>query len=203
MLHRPTNPPHPGLLPPMRGRGSKVAGEARVSKEFVPSKYRSLPMCPWRCISLCVLGLLVLASLLPILARSEEPKPVENPTSNGRYELRQDHDPNGIGKFCLGREIAHVMGFGPGGQGAEWLERAVREKPVTVAFFSDHVCPPINQSSSFTWKRVRQEDWGQENEERQRNGCQTSEFSEPFIFLSQIFLSYSVLRNRATKLLPS
>jgi ubiquinone/menaquinone biosynthesis C-methylase UbiE len=45
-----------------------------------------------------------------------------------RYEIRKDHDPNGIGKFYMGREIAHVMGFGPGGQGAEWLERAVREK---------------------------------------------------------------------------
>lgn len=47
---------------------------------------------------------------------------------DSRYEIRKDHDPNGIGKFYMGREIAHVMGFGPGGQGAEWLERAVREK---------------------------------------------------------------------------
>ncbi len=47
---------------------------------------------------------------------------------DSRYEIRKDHDPNGIGKFYMDREIAHVMGFGPGGQGAEWLERAVREK---------------------------------------------------------------------------
>ena len=40
-----------------------------------------------------------------------------------RYEFRQDHDPNGIGKFYLGREIAHVMGH----QAAEWLERSERE----------------------------------------------------------------------------
>jgi precorrin-6B methylase 2 len=54
----------------------------------------------------------------------------EDPAKPGdaRYEIRKDHDPNGIGKFYMGREIAHVMGFGPGGQGAEWLERAVREK---------------------------------------------------------------------------
>ncbi len=50
------------------------------------------------------------------------------PLADSRYEIRKDHDPNGIGKFYMGREIAHVMGFGPMGQGAEWLERAVREK---------------------------------------------------------------------------
>ena len=39
------------------------------------------------------------------------------------YETRAEHDPNGIGKFYLGREIAHVMGH----QGAGWLERPDRE----------------------------------------------------------------------------
>ena len=46
----------------------------------------------------------------------------------GRYETRAEHDPNGIGKFYQGREIAHVMGFGAGGQGADWLERSSREE---------------------------------------------------------------------------
>jgi protein-L-isoaspartate O-methyltransferase len=41
-----------------------------------------------------------------------------------RYTVRKDHDPNGIGKFYMGREIAHVMGF----PGAGWLERKGREK---------------------------------------------------------------------------
>ena len=41
-----------------------------------------------------------------------------------RYELRRDHDPDGIGKFYMGREIAHVMGFA----GALWLERSEREE---------------------------------------------------------------------------
>jgi ubiquinone/menaquinone biosynthesis C-methylase UbiE len=41
-----------------------------------------------------------------------------------RYEYRQVHDPNGIGKFYMGREIAMVMGF----QGINWLERREREK---------------------------------------------------------------------------
>ncbi|WP_373519378.1 class I SAM-dependent methyltransferase [Pricia sp.] len=33
-------------------------------------------------------------------------------------------DPNGIGKWYMGREIAHVMGF----QGMGWLERSTREE---------------------------------------------------------------------------
>ena len=47
---------------------------------------------------------------------------------NPRYSFRADHDPNGIGNFYLGREIAHVMGYGPGGSGARWLERVARER---------------------------------------------------------------------------
>lgn len=62
-------------------------------------------------------------------AFGDKPSPKKvTPPVKARYETRRDHDPNGIGKFYMGREIAHVMGFGPGGQGAEWLERAVREK---------------------------------------------------------------------------
>ena len=41
-----------------------------------------------------------------------------------RYETRQQHDPNGIGKFYMDREIAMVMGH----QAAGWLERPEREK---------------------------------------------------------------------------
>ena len=47
------------------------------------------------------------------------------------YETRKIHDPDGIGKFYMGREIAHVMGH----QGADWLERPDRietEKPDQV-----------------------------------------------------------------------
>src|SRR5262245_49841687 len=43
--------------------------------------------------------------------------------SQDRYETRTVHDPDGIGKFYMGREIAQVMG--PGGM--LWLERAERE----------------------------------------------------------------------------
>src|SRR5215510_7627213 len=40
------------------------------------------------------------------------------------YETRANHDPDGIGKFYMGREIAHVMGH----EGAAWLERPDREE---------------------------------------------------------------------------
>ncbi len=40
------------------------------------------------------------------------------------YEFRENHDPDGIGKFYQGREIAQVMGH----QGADWLERPSREE---------------------------------------------------------------------------
>jgi len=50
-----------------------------------------------------------------------------------RYTKRRNHDRHGIGKFYMGREIAKVMGFGPGGQGARWLERNEREREERLA----------------------------------------------------------------------
>ncbi len=47
-----------------------------------------------------------------------------NSPTVSRYETRAEHDPDGIGKFYLGREIAHVMGH----QAADWLERPERER---------------------------------------------------------------------------
>ncbi len=47
-----------------------------------------------------------------------------NHAQSSRYEIRKEHDPDGIGKFYMGREIAHVMGH----QAADWLERAEREQ---------------------------------------------------------------------------
>lgn len=43
--------------------------------------------------------------------------------SNGIYQLRTIHSPDGIGKFYMGREIAKVMGHTE----ALWLERPSRE----------------------------------------------------------------------------
>jgi ubiquinone/menaquinone biosynthesis C-methylase UbiE len=41
-----------------------------------------------------------------------------------KYEFRAEHDPNGTGKFYMGREIAQVMGH----EAAGWLDRPEREK---------------------------------------------------------------------------
>ena len=57
--------------------------------------------------------------LLPLLIPSPA-RPADPP----RYEYRREHDPNGTGKFYLGREIALVMGH----QAAGWLDRPEREK---------------------------------------------------------------------------
>lgn len=46
-----------------------------------------------------------------------------DPAPAPRYETRRNHDPDGIGKLYLGREIAQVMGPG----GILWLDRDERE----------------------------------------------------------------------------
>jgi hypothetical protein len=53
------------------------------------------------------------------------------------YEMRAEHDPDGIGKFYMGREIAHVMGY----QGAEWLERPERIEDCSLLRFRQLECP--------------------------------------------------------------
>src|SRR5689334_10052850 len=53
------------------------------------------------------------------------------PQVQPRYEFRAKHDPNGTGKFYMGREIARVMGY----EGISWLDRTERveeEKPEIV-----------------------------------------------------------------------
>jgi len=60
----------------------------------------------------------LLPALIPIAWLASAAEPVS------RYELRSQHDPNGIGKFYMGREIAYVMGH----EAADWLERREREE---------------------------------------------------------------------------
>ena len=60
----------------------------------------------------------VLVVCATVLA-DEAPKP-----PSPLYETHAAHDRNGIGKFYMGREIAHVMGH----QAADWLERPEREQ---------------------------------------------------------------------------
>jgi ubiquinone/menaquinone biosynthesis C-methylase UbiE len=65
---------------------------------------------------------LFLVALLAAAAPAQDAK--KPPAPKDRYQYKKDHDPDGIGKFYLGREIAHVMGH----QAANWLERPEREK---------------------------------------------------------------------------
>jgi protein-L-isoaspartate O-methyltransferase len=66
----------------------------------------------------------VLVAALAALAPAQAP---DKPAA--RYQFRRDHDPDGIGKFYMGREIAQVMGY----QAAGWLERPEREKEEQVS----------------------------------------------------------------------
>ena len=65
-------------------------------------------------------GLMIFSSGLFVI---NLPAQTNLPPVAPRYEFRQQHDPDGIGKFYLGREIAQVMGH----EGADWLERPERE----------------------------------------------------------------------------
>jgi SAM-dependent methyltransferase len=70
------------------------------------------------------LGFVALTSLSSCKGKQSAPLPTQNDTkSNPIYEYKSGNY-DGIGKWYLGREIAHVMGF----QGMEWLERPEREK---------------------------------------------------------------------------
>src|SRR5437588_4850232 len=57
-------------------------------------------------------------------AEPQKKAPIQAPAQAPRYETREDHDPDGIGKFYMGREIAQVMGH----VAADWLERPERER---------------------------------------------------------------------------
>ena len=67
---------------------------------------------------------LALLCALGFLADSVRSAEASAPASAPRYETRAVHDPNGIGSFYMGREIAAVMGH----QAADWLERPEREQ---------------------------------------------------------------------------
>lgn len=70
------------------------------------------------------IGCTLLTSFLSCKGKQTTPQPNQTVTETSSvYELKSG-DYNGIGKWYLGREIAHVMGF----QGMEWLERPEREK---------------------------------------------------------------------------
>jgi ubiquinone/menaquinone biosynthesis C-methylase UbiE len=75
---------------------------------------------PFRIAALCSI---LVAVFLPLATAVAQPAPQTNAAAN-RYESRSIHDPDGIGKFYMGREIAQVMGH----EAADWLERPSREQ---------------------------------------------------------------------------
>ncbi|MCX7392784.1 MAG: class I SAM-dependent methyltransferase [Planctomycetales bacterium] len=64
-------------------------------------------------------------------------EPIADPTvsENERYQFRKEHDPNGLGKFYMGREIARFMTF----HGAAWLERVEREEEERLSELLKHI----------------------------------------------------------------
>jgi ubiquinone/menaquinone biosynthesis C-methylase UbiE len=73
----------------------------------------------WRFLARLRLAGLLIAGLV-----ATAPLAADSPGATNRYEFRQHHDRDGIGKFYMGREIAHVMGH----QVADWLERPERDE---------------------------------------------------------------------------
>ena len=97
-------------------------------------------------------ALLFLAALLAPTLAEDAPKPPEP-----LYESRAEHDSNGIGKFFMGREIAHVMGH----QAADWLERPEREAEErtdllleALAFRDGEVVADIGCGSGFISRKI-------------------------------------------------
>jgi precorrin-6B methylase 2 len=66
----------------------------------------------------------ILVALTPVSVRGQVAPDKKTEKEKPRYEYRDRHDPDGIGKFYMGREIAHVVGAAA----AAWLDRPEREK---------------------------------------------------------------------------
>ena len=81
---------------------------------------KSYPMKAWIYLHRRLLFQSILL-LSPLLCPGQETRIKDLGAS--AYEYRPEHDPDGIGKFYHGREIARVMGH----QAADWLERPERE----------------------------------------------------------------------------
>jgi len=78
-----------------------------------------------------------LTALVAVFAAFLAPAPAaDSPVSiTNRYEVRAQHDRDGIGKFYLGREIARVMGH----QAADWLERPERDEEEHTEKLVEHL----------------------------------------------------------------
>jgi SAM-dependent methyltransferase len=97
----------------------------------------------------------LLSPALALLAGPVFGEPVPKP--DPLYETREQHDPNGIGTFFMGREIAHVMGH----QAADWLERPEREEEEkteqmveALKFRAGEVVADIGCGSGYVARRI-------------------------------------------------
>lgn len=86
-------------------------------------------------ITLCFLFLSV-SLFAQNVTKTEKTETNSSASHTKRYTYRKKHNPNGIGKFYMGREIAHVMGFGYRAGGAKWLERETREKEEKISLLA-------------------------------------------------------------------
>ncbi|HEY0983347.1 class I SAM-dependent methyltransferase [Schlesneria sp.] len=94
------------------------------------SRRSSIHLCCFFCAVLSIVLLIVLSRGAFLSQASAQESPAKQDSAEtsskakGRYQTRRIHDPNGTGKFYMGREIAQVMSF----HGAPWLERPEREE---------------------------------------------------------------------------
>jgi SAM-dependent methyltransferase len=72
--------------------------------------------------------ILISVFVLPLQSCKGQEEKSNDAESNEKYTFKRGN-PNGIGKWYQGREIAHVMGF----QGMEWLNRPEREQEENVS----------------------------------------------------------------------
>lgn len=77
-----------------------------------------------KCVGPLILCLLLIWLVGPWVPQAQSQPGQTPPVKSDRYEMRRNHDPDGTGKFYMGREIAQVMGH----LAADWLERPEREE---------------------------------------------------------------------------
>ena len=89
-----------------------------------PKKYQLLKAIVTSCFIFTTL--ITCINVLPALAEDFQPN---------YYRTQNFHNPDGIGKFYMGREIAHVMGH----QAMNWLERNSRESSERPQLVIEHL----------------------------------------------------------------
>lgn len=147
-----TPPLQPAVEPFSRSAGRRLLGKLRMVPRF-PDLCSSWQPGGMRA------GFGVLCSCLVWTACAGSLRAAE-PADGSRYEFRAEHDRDGIGKFYLGREIAHVMGH----QAADWLERPERVEEEQPDRLIDALRLKPGQSVAdigagsgyFTWRLAKQ-----------------------------------------------